>query len=229
VSATTTAVSRAVVVQHVAFEGPALIAAVLAEHGAEVRVVRVDRDEPLPRPDEFDVLVVMGGPMGAHDDGEHPHLADERALLAAAVAIDRPVLGICLGAQLLAAALGAPVFRGPHPEIGLGTVTLTPAGLADPVLGPAGPTVSVLHWHHDTFTLPPGAVHLASSAAYPLQAFRAGNCLGLQFHVELDGDALDRVAPHLPPHVRLDPRAAAAMTRTGRAVLTRWARQLTAG
>jgi GMP synthase (glutamine-hydrolysing) len=78
-------------------------------------------------------------------------------------------------------------------------------------------------------TAAPGAVHLASSPAYPVQAFRAANCLGLQFHVELDGDALDRVAPHLPPHVRLDRCSAAAMTRTGRAVLTRWARQLTAG
>lgn len=151
---------RAVVIQHVDFEGPGLIGAVLSARGADLRVVRTDEGDALPAVDELDVLVVMGGPMGAHDDAAYPHLAGERELLAAAVAAGIPVLGVCLGAQLLAAALGGTVSRGPAPEVGLGTVSLTDTGRADPVLGPAGRYLRVLHWHADTFPArgrgPPG-------------------------------------------------------------------------
>lgn len=219
---------RAVVVQHVDFEGPGLIGAVLSARGADLRVVRTDEGDPLPAVGELDVLVVMGGPMGAHDDSAYPHLAGERELLAAAVAAGLPVLGVCLGAQLLAAALGGTVSRGRAPEVGLGTVGLTDAGRADPVLGPAGRHLRVLHWHTDTFTLPAGAVRLAGSPAHPNQGFRVGSAYGLQFHVEVDSPALDALAPHLPAGVELDRRHAALVTRAGRQVLTRWAEQLPA-
>ncbi|WP_253790872.1 type 1 glutamine amidotransferase [Nocardia amikacinitolerans] len=214
---------RAVVVQHVPFEGPGLIASALSAAGAEPRVVRVDRGEPLPDASQVDVLVVLGGPMGALVDRDHPYLVNERDLVARCVEQDRPVLGICLGAQLLAAALGARVLRGPVLEVGAGTVTLTGAGSTDPVFGPSGPELPVVHWHHDTFTLPNGAVHVASSKVYPHQAFRVGASYGVQFHVELDADALDEVRPHLPSGIAVAPDAAEAVAATGAQILARWA------
>ena len=214
---------RAVVVQHVAFEGPGSIVDVVTAAGGQVQVVRMDRREALPEPADLDVLVVLGGPMGALDDAEHPGLRAERALIGQCVEQAVPVLGVCLGAQLLAAALGADVRRGPVLEVGAGTVQLTAAGLADPVVGPAGPDLPVVHWHQDTFDLPPGAELLAASAHYAHQAFRVGRSYGLQFHVELDDGALRLLAPHLPPGVCLDPAAARAAAVSGQQLLRRWA------
>jgi GMP synthase-like glutamine amidotransferase len=238
-----------VAVQHVPFEGPGSIAAAAARRGMQLRVCRPDLGEALPAVSELRGLVVMGGPMGVCDTVEHPYLAGERELLAAAVAAGRAVLGVCLGAQLLAAALGARVYRGARPEIGPGTVTLTRAGRADPVLGaaaaggatavgataggaveshtPAGGTgaagaweLPVVHWHQDTFELPRSAVRLAGSGLYPNQAFRAGACAyGLQFHVELDGTLAEGWREHLPEGVRIDERARAEVERAGRALL----------
>jgi GMP synthase (glutamine-hydrolysing) len=133
------------------------------------------------------------------------------------------VLGVCLGAQLLAAALGATVSRGEAPEVGFGHVGLTDHGLHDAVLGGAGPRLPVLHWHADTFTLPPGAVSLASSPAYVNQAFRVGRrAYGLQFHLEVDAALLDGFAAHLPRDVHLDRERAAAVEAAGRRALHRF-------
>ncbi|MEU5696873.1 gamma-glutamyl-gamma-aminobutyrate hydrolase family protein [Actinosynnema sp. NPDC020468] len=211
---------RAVVVQHVPFEGPGLIAPLLAAAGVEVDVVRVYRNEPLP--EDFDVLVVMGGPMGALDDREHPNLAAERDLIARSVRRGRPVLGVCLGAQLLATALGALLVPGADFEIGAGTVELTPDGVADPVLGPAGPSLPVVHWHQDTFELPENGVLLASTDRYPNQAFRVGESYGFQFHVELDADALAQIEPHLPDDVVVSPEDLRPISAAGEQVLVRW-------
>jgi len=220
---------RAFVVQHVPFEGPAMIDGALRAAGADVSVVRADLSRPLPDAGDVDVLVVMGGPMGALEDAAHPHLADERALLRACAEAGVPVLGVCLGAQLLAAALGARVPTGPSPEIGVGTVTLTDAGAADPVLAAGADagtaTVPVLHWHGDTFDLPAGARLLASSPAYAQQAFRIGRAYGLQFHVEMDEAAFAAVRPHLPGG-DLDPAACARVEAAGRRVLSAWSRSL---
>ncbi|RBQ20989.1 type 1 glutamine amidotransferase [Spongiactinospora rosea] len=210
------------VVQHIDFEGPGGIASVAAERGVVLETRKPYLGDALPTVDEIDGLVVMGGPMGALDDDDHPHLATERALLAEAVKRGMPVLGVCLGAQLMAAALGAEILQGPAPEIGLGTVSLTEDGLRDPVFGPVGRLLPVFHWHGDTFTAPPGTVRLAQSANYANQAFRAGDrAYGLQFHVELDGGLRDAVTPHLPEDVKLDPGEADVVEQTGRALLGR--------
>lgn len=208
------------------FEGPGLIATVARECDIDLAVVRLDRGEALPAVTEVGGIVAMGGPMGVGDGAEHPWLAEERALLAMAVARGLPVLGVCLGSQQLAAALGAEVRPGPEPEIGLGRVQLTPEGRADPILGPASDgaaSLPVVHWHGDTFDVPPGAVRLASSDRYANQAFRAGrSAYGLQFHVEVDRELAAGWGAHLPPGVELAESARAKVERAGRSVLGRF-------
>jgi len=204
------------VVQHVAWEGPGLIAAEARARGLDLRVHRMDLGDPLPAADTLGGLVVMGGPMGAGETIAYPHLAAERDLLASAVSQGLPVLGVCLGAQLLAAALGARVYRGASLEIGIGDVQLTEEGRRDAVLGKAGPSFPAVHWHQDTFDLPPGCVHLASSLPYPQQGFRLGDRVyGLQFHSELDADLLRSWMPHLPERTPIDEVARARVARAG--------------
>jgi GMP synthase-like glutamine amidotransferase len=212
---------RWAVVQHVAYEGPGLIADEATRRGVVLEARRMDLGEALPAATEIDGLVVMGGPMGVDDEGEHPHLTAERALIADSLARDLPILGVCLGAQLLAATLGGRVYRGPVAEVGCGHVRLSAEGRRDTVLGAPGlAELPVLHWHHDTFDLPPGAVHLADSAPYPNQAFRAGACAyGLQFHVELTAELASSMANHLPDAVALPDRDRVAIERTGRSVV----------
>jgi GMP synthase (glutamine-hydrolysing) len=192
------------VLQHVDVEGPGSIAAVLAQRGLRMKVARLDSGDPVPALDDLSGLVVMGGPMGVGDVEVHPWLPVERTLLAEAVARGLPVLGICLGAQQLAAALGATVRRGLAPEVGPGRVLLTAAGRRDRVFGPeygglAGGEVPCFHWHADTFDLPEGAAHLAATPAYAHQAFRVGDvAYGLQFHVEVDAALAEGWRPALP-------------------------------
>jgi GMP synthase-like glutamine amidotransferase len=211
-----------VVIQHVSFEGPGQITAALKRHGTAIDVRRMDLGEGLPEPAEIAGLVVMGGPMGALDDSAHPHLAAERALLKACVERDIPVLAVCLGAQLLAAALGARVFTGAVPEIGLGTVGLTAQGRRDAVFGPVGHVLPVLHWHNDTFELPTGATLLASSELYANQAYRIGSAYALQFHVEIGASQLPQIEGALPSGVRIDRRHLTLVSRAGSALLERF-------
>jgi GMP synthase (glutamine-hydrolysing) len=207
----------------VEFEGPGLLAARAARYGIGLEVHCMYAGDAPPDLDRVAGLVVLGGPMGAGDVEAHPHLAPEAELLRRAVAAELPILGICLGAQLLARALGSEVRRGPEPEVGLGGVILTGDGRIDPVLGPAGPLVPVLHWHEDTFDLPPGAVRLASTPAYPDQAFRAGRlAYGFQFHVELDRGLASSVRPHLPPGTFIAEPGRAAVERIGIGILDRF-------
>lgn len=209
------------VLQHVPFEGPGMIAPAIERAGGRVEIRRMDLGEPVPRVDELAGLVVMGGPMGALDDAEHPHLSAERQLLRTCVDIDLPVFAVCLGAQLLAAALGARVFSGPRPEVGLGTVTLSEAGRRDPVFGPAGNVLPVFHWHGDTFDLPSGATLLASSDAYPYQAYRVGTAYATQFHVEMSAEQLPHIAPHLPKGTEISRHQLASVAKMGAPLLDR--------
>ncbi len=216
------------IIQHVEHEGPGLIGDVLREAGCGFGVVRPDRGEDLPDRGSLAGLVVLGGPMGVHDLALHPWLEAERSLMGAAVDDGTPVLGVCLGAQQLAVALGAEVSHGPEPEVGLGRVELTPAGRRDPVLGPeygglAATALPCVHWHQDTFSMPAGAVHLAGTQAFPHQAFRWGSgAYGLQFHVEVDRTSAEAWRAHLPVGVTLDGPGLAEVETVGRRVLRRF-------
>lgn len=170
--------------RHVECEPPAAYLPALAEH-AEVVTVRVWR-EPLPEHHRFAAIIAMGGPMGVNDRADLPWIDDEIGYLREATAARVPVWGVCLGAQLLAAALGAAVYSGPVPEVGIAEVELTAAGADDPVWGDTGPRLVTMQWHGDTFDVPPGAELLASSALYPNQLFRHGASYGIQFHIEAD-------------------------------------------
>jgi GMP synthase (glutamine-hydrolysing) len=176
---------QVLVLQHIACEPPGVFEDVLAERAHELVRVELDEGEPLPA-GTWDAIVAMGGPMSVNDEGEHPWLAGEKAAIASHVRAGRPFWGSCLGAQLLASALGARVYAGPATEVGVLAVELTAAGLDDPVLGVLPAAVDTLQWHGDTFDLPEGAVLLASSPAYPHQAFRVGRAAyAVQFHVEV--------------------------------------------
>jgi GMP synthase (glutamine-hydrolysing) len=169
-------------VQHVPWEGPHRI---LDACGAlHVKTVKPLAGQPLPAHDEVAGAIFMGGPMNVDEVERFPALAAEREWLAEAMARGMPVLGICLGAQLLARALGAEVRTGEGPEIGFAPVDVVDPG--DPLFGGLAPRTEVLHWHCDVFDLPDGAKLLASSERTPCQAFRAGNAWGVLFHPEAD-------------------------------------------
>jgi len=193
------------VLQHVAWEGPGRIATEACARGISLVVHRLDLVPCVPRPEDVDVLIVMGGPMGVYETDKYDFLSSEVKLIAEMVRRGRPMLGVCLGAQLLAEALGAKVFAGPSPEIGFGSVELTKEARRDPVFATLPHPLPVFHWHGDTYDLPNGALLLARNANYEHQAFRFGrNAYGLQFHVELDSNTWNEWESHLPEHTAAD-------------------------
>jgi GMP synthase (glutamine-hydrolysing) len=173
------------VLQHIACEPPALFEDVIREQRTSTARIELDEGEPLPDWHGFDAVMAMGGPMNADDDEILPWLRDEKHLIAEAVAAGKPFLGVCLGAQLLAASLGARVFEGPEPEVGVLPLTLSAAAAKDPLLSEFPSEIPAFHWHSCTFGLPENAVLLASSQAYANQIFRVGRlAYGLQCHLE---------------------------------------------
>ncbi len=176
---------RLLVLQHISCEPPGVFSEVMLEQGVEPIAVELDENEPLPDWREFDAVLAMGGPMGADDDDQHPWLTDEKQLVRDVVEAGRPFLGVCLGVQLLASALGAPVRTMDSPELGLLPVELTAEGREHPLFEGVDDPFPSLQWHGDTFDLPDGAVALASSPV-ATQAFQAGERgFGIQFHLEV--------------------------------------------
>lgn len=225
-----------IAIRHVAFEDLGILGPLLKKAGYQVEY----RDAGSFKLSDLewlqaDLVVVLGGPLGVYEVDEYPWLVDEVAGLGRRLQAERPTLGICLGAQLMAAALGAGVFPGPTKEIGWGGLTLTDAGAASALrcLG----TAPVLHWHGDTFDLPAGATLLASTEQYRCQAFAIGDyCLALQFHLEvapssieawLIGHAVELSQARVSPTYLRKQSAALGeeVVEAGRAVLAHWLHQ----
>ncbi len=179
-------------IQHVPFEGIANIQGWAENQGCRISGTHLYRLEKLPGLDELDWLVVMGGPMNIYEDNEYPWLSAEKKFIGAAIEKGKIVLGICLGAQLIADVLGGQVVRNKYKEIGWFPVSLRAEGLASVPFRGFPDEFPALHWHGDTFSLPPGAVMLAESEACPAQAFSSngGRVLALQFHLESSVDSV---------------------------------------
>ena len=182
----------AVAIRHVAFEGLGIIEPTLRQAGYTPHVYDACVDDLWTiEPIKTDLLIVLGGPIGAYEDDRYPFLTEELRILEQRLAAGRPTLGICLGAQLIARALGSKVYPGPAKEIGWGPIALSEAGRASSLRH--FDERSVLHWHGDTFDLPGDAVLLASTDLVANQAFSIGdNILALQFHGETDGGDIER-------------------------------------
>jgi GMP synthase (glutamine-hydrolysing) len=177
---------RVLVLQHGPLDGPGYLGEALARRGAALSIVRLDLGQPIPPASARDALLILGGEMNVYQEAQHPWLVAENRAIQAAVADGAPILGVCLGGQLLAKALGAPVQLGGATEVGLISVALTPAGRADRLFAGLPGELEVVAWHDDTFAIPAGAVALAGSRGCPNQAFRFGaHAYGLQFHPEV--------------------------------------------
>ncbi|MEJ2007079.1 MAG: type 1 glutamine amidotransferase [Acidobacteriota bacterium] len=185
---------RVHIIQHVAFEGPGAIGEWARERGHSVTVTEQFSGGRTPSIDDFDFLVVMGGPMSANDDAKIPWLGPEKQLIAEAIRRQKAILGVCLGAQLVAQVLGVRVYRNREKEIGWYPVRLSPEAAGSRLFSGLPAEMTVLHWHGETFDLPPGAVHLAESRLCRNQAFELnGRVLGLQFHLEVLPGGLEKL------------------------------------
>lgn len=171
--------------QHVPFEDAAAIASWAGERGHVMEAIQLFAGDAFPAPDDVDMLVVMGGPMNCYDTYTYPWLAAEKRFLSDCLTAGVPTFGVCLGAQLIACVLGAPVTKNAQPEIGWFPVRLTEEAKETALFSDFPETFTALHWHGDTFAIPDGAVRLAESDVCPNQAFLYGDTvLGLQFHLE---------------------------------------------
>ena len=182
------------VFQHEPEEGLGSFARILEQRNMGFRYIRPFSDEmPAESWEEVKALIILGGPMGVYEEEKYPFLKWEKTIIRSAIKNSIPLLGICLGAQLIASAVGAEVHPGNFKEIGWYPVTMTLEGEMDPLLGHIPNKALVFQWHGDSFDLPKGAQRLASSTYYDNQAFRLGrNVYGLQFHLEVTPNMVER-------------------------------------
>ncbi len=184
---------KVVIIQNVTVESPGTIEHYLQDENIAYSIVDLGKGDAVPGPDEFTHIVLMGGPMAVYEMDRYPQLREEAVLIRRAILSNRHVLGVCLGAQMVAHALGARVYPGARKEIGWYDVTLTSEGIKDDVMAclaiDSQNRAKVFQWHGDTFDFPSGAVPLASSDLYPNQAFRySDRVYALQFHIEVTPD-----------------------------------------
>jgi GMP synthase-like glutamine amidotransferase len=196
---------RIVCLQHVPFEGPGNIASWARERGHSLRSVHLFAGEAPPSPDEFDWLVVMGGPMSVNDEAEYAWLAPEKKLVRTCIERGKFVLGVCLGSQLIADVLGSPVYRNRVREIGWFPIRLRPEAAGSRSFAGLPEQMQVLHWHGETFDLPPGCKHLAESEGCRVQAFEHPSALGLQFHLEMTAEGLDAIVANCSSEIGSGP------------------------
>jgi GMP synthase (glutamine-hydrolysing) len=218
--------SKVIVLQHHPAESPGLIA-----DAVHVQIIRPFEDQPVPRTLDAAGLIIMGGPQSVYEQDQFPFLRAELRLIEDALARQKPILGVCLGSQLLAAALGAKVYPGQRKEIGWFDVTAR----VDPLWANAPRQFTAFHWHGDVFDLPAGATSLASSALTPIQAFRHGfNAYGLLFHLEVTGPQIAEMVTLFADEIHtagVDARTILtgvknhlpALQKIGRQVFGRWA------
>lgn len=183
------------VLQHVPFEGPATVSDWAADRGVELRIWPVYEGRPLPDPATVSGLLLLGGPMSVHDEGAHPWLRQEKAFVRAVMERRVPVMGICLGAQLIAQSLGAPVTVQPQAEIGWHRLTLTSAARRHRLFRDFPAALDVMHWHGETFECPAGMTPVGTTEACANQGFfePGGRVLGLQCHLEWDAATAARL------------------------------------
>ena len=217
---------RAVCLQHVPFEGPGAFATALAARGTTIDRYLVPKDG-LPN-DAGDLLIVMGGPMSVNDpDG---WIADETDFIRTVLLAGKAVIGVCLGSQFMAKALGATVRPGKGLEIGMAQITLTPEAKQDPVFGCMPDSFDVFEWHGEVFNLPKDCVPLAGSAIAPLQAFRYGTrAYGLLFHLEIEERGIQALCRHCPndlSRAKLNPLILMRQAEPHLSSLHRWAAAL---
>ena len=183
--------------QHVPFENAANIGVWAQDRGYVVTHTQLYTDQALPPIEEIDMLAIMGGPMNIYQHRDHPWLLKEKRFIERAVGAGIPMIGVCLGAQLIADVLGAKVTQNPQVEIGWFPVQLTLEGRESRFLGRLPSKFMAFHWHGDTFGIPSGATHLAQSSACSHQAFEyAGNVVGLQFHLEYSAKSIQEMLVH---------------------------------
>jgi len=179
------------IVKHVDIEGPGLIEDCLRQERIPYQVLNLESGRHLPKLDNLTHIVFLGGPMNVYEEDRYPFLKEEDLFIKEAIQRGKSLLGICLGAQLIAKALGAKVFKAPVKEIGWYDVSLTRIGSIDPFFSRLPKTFSVFQWHGDTFEIPHSAILIATSSLVPHQAFRYGdNAYGLQFHLEVTRDII---------------------------------------
>jgi len=181
---------RIACLQHASFEGPGDIARWAAGRGHSFSAYRLFEGQSAPQPDEFDLLVLMGGPMSIHDEADHAWLLPEKRLVTRCLETDKYVLGVCLGSQLLANALGSRVYPNRVKEIGWFPIRRRPEIPQTSLFAAMPERMNVLHWHGETYDLPAGCIHLADSEGCLVQAFEHPSALGLQFHLEVTPEAL---------------------------------------
>ncbi|MBI5887563.1 MAG: gamma-glutamyl-gamma-aminobutyrate hydrolase family protein [Deltaproteobacteria bacterium] len=237
--------SKVLVIQHVACEGLGIIEPELKKYGLKADFLKVFKNASLPRriPQGYGALIVLGGPMGVYEDGVYPFIKDELNLLESALKTDLPILGVCLGSQMLAKAAGADVYKGKAKEIGWYKAELAGEGMKDRLFLGMPEEFTVFQWHGDTFDLPKGAVNLASSKLFKNQAIRVGrNAYGLQFHlevtekmigewIEVNAGELKSLKGFIDPDeiLKETPKRIDALKRHGAAVISRFLRAVATG
>ncbi len=192
---------RVLICKNTVTEGPGTIEDFLISKGVAYKVVELASGEELPDPERFDTLLMLGGPMSVNEEDRYPYIGKEVNLVRYFTARDRKILGVCLGSQIIAKALGAKVYKGPVQEIGWHDIELTGEGLQDPLMAKlalhrekkeAFGRIRVFQWHGETFDIPPGAQRLAGSDLFPNQAFKFGeNTYAFQFHIEVTKDMIE--------------------------------------
>ncbi len=206
---------NALIIKHIEIEGPGLVEHCLQHEKIPYRILNLHSHVGLPKLDEFTHIVILGGPMNVYEEDRCPFLREEDLFIKEAIQRGKFVLGICLGAQLIAKALGASVTKSPTKEIGWYNVSLTRIGIIDPLFSQLPKTFSVFQWHEDTFDIPPNAILIATSSLVPYQAFRYGdNAYALQFHIEVTqemirewmetyGDEFEELHPSLLSKIKI--------------------------